>query len=227
MAKYLLRMKARDLRSRGMSVNAIAKDLGVSKGTVSLWSRDIILSVEQLEKLRDSSLKGAELGRLKSALLQKQKRLKIIENSKEFGKEKLAELTDRELLIAGLALYWGEGSKKGREFSFCNSDPEMVKFLLRWLQKCFQVNTKDIKASVGINEIHREREEVVRTYWSEVLGVPLKQFTKTSFKKVNNKKVYQNFNDHYGTVRIKIAKSTSLYYKVIGLVDGLRVNLPR
>jgi transcriptional regulator with XRE-family HTH domain len=226
MAKYLLRQKARELRGKGISVKTIAEELGVSKGTVSLWVRDIILSIEQMEKLKNSALRGAELGRLKSALLQKNRRLKIIYDAKQLGVQQLSKLTDREFLIAGVALYWGEGSKKSREFSFCNSDPEMVKFLIRWLQKCFNVRSEDIKASVGINEIHFKREEVVRKYWSEVLEIPLNQFTKTSFKKVANKKVYQNFDHHYGTIRIKIARSGALYYKVLGLLEGLSVNMP-
>jgi len=226
MAKYLLRQQARELRSKGVSVKTIGEELGVSKGTASLWVRDIILTVEQMDKLRNSALKGAELGRLKSALLQKSRRLKAIEDARQFGIEHLSNLTDREFLIAGLALYWGEGSKKSREFSFCNSDPEMVKFLISWLQKCFFVGIEDIKASVGINEIHAEREEVVRKYWSEILEVPLRQFTKTSFKKVTNKKVYANFNDHYGTIRIKVARSGAIFYKVVGLIEGLKLKMP-
>lgn len=226
MAKFDLRIKARELRAKGQSVKTIAQELGVAKSTASLWVRDIILSVEQMENLLQNSLKGAELGRLRSALLQKERRLKIIEEAKEFGKNTLANITDREFLIAGLALYWGEGSKKSREFSFCNSDPEMVKFLILWLKKAFNVELKDLKCSVGINEIHLDREELVRRYWSDILKVPLIQFTKTSFKKTNNKKIYQNHEDHYGTIRVKVARSGNIYYKTIGLIEGLKLNMP-
>lgn len=58
MANYLLRLKARELRKRGVSVKKIAQDLDISKSTASLWVRDIILSIEQLEGLRQSSLEG-------------------------------------------------------------------------------------------------------------------------------------------------------------------------
>lgn len=69
MAKPLLRIKARKLREKGESVNKIAEKLGVSKSTASYWVRDIILSLNQLEKLRSNSLKGAERGRLKGSLV--------------------------------------------------------------------------------------------------------------------------------------------------------------
>ena len=74
MAKSIQRIKAREMRSRGESVIGISRELNISKSTASLWVRDLILSVEQLERLRGNSIKGAELGRLRSALMQKEKR---------------------------------------------------------------------------------------------------------------------------------------------------------
>ncbi len=59
MAYSLLKLKARELRNKGVSVKSIAKHLHISKSTASVWVRDIILSVDQLEALRKSSLDGA------------------------------------------------------------------------------------------------------------------------------------------------------------------------
>ena len=70
MAKFALRIQARELRRKGVSVKTIAKQLKISKGSASIWVRDIILSVEQLEALRQSSLSGAERGRLQNSLCQ-------------------------------------------------------------------------------------------------------------------------------------------------------------
>ncbi len=221
MAKSLISLEARKLRKRGISVVKIASFLKVSKSSVSLWTRDIILSVEQLEKLRKSMLKGAELGRVKSALLQKKRRLKRFEDSRRDGIKTLANLKERELLIAGIALYWGEGSKKSQEVEFCNSDSKMIQFLLLWLQKCFNVQLVDIRCNVGINEIHAKREQIVKEYWSGVTGIPLIQFRKTNFKKVKNKKIYENFNEHYGTLSVSVTKPSRFYFKIMGLIDGL------
>jgi len=97
MAKSLLRLEARKLRKRGISVSKIASYLGISKNSASRWTRDIILSVEQLEKLRKSMLIGAELGRVKSAMIQKKRRLMRFENSRREGIKALTNLKDREL----------------------------------------------------------------------------------------------------------------------------------
>jgi len=82
-----------------------------------------------------------------------------------------------------------------------------------------------LKCSIGINEIHFNREAIVKEYWSRILGINLNQFTKTSFKRARNKKVYENFNDHYGTLRIRVRKSIHLYMKIIGLIEGLKYNM--
>ncbi len=228
MAKLELRILARQLRGKGISVNQIASELKIAKSTVSLWVRDIVLSIDQLEALRNASVLGAERGRLKGALVQKERRLKALENYKRLGKESIGSLNDRELLIAGLALYWGEGSKKTKEVQFCNSDPQMIKLLLIWLKKCFGTELQDIRCKVGINEIHKCREKQIREYWSKMTRIPLEQFTKTSFKKVLNKKVYNNFETHYGTLSVKVKQPSRFYGRIIGLIEGLaEAKMPR
>lgn len=221
MAKYELRIKARNMRQKGESVKDIAKKLAVSKGTVSLWVRDIILSVEQMEKLKQKSIKGGELGRLKGSLMQKERRLRMIEEEKKSGIIRVGELTNRELLLTGVALYWAEGSKKRRVSSVCNSDPRLINFMIGWLKKCFDIKSEELAVNVGINEIHKAREGVVKKYWSKIAGIPLSQFRKTSFKKSKVNKVYENYNDHYGTFNVKVLKSAKIYYKIMGLIEGL------
>ena len=228
MAKFLLRIEARKLRENGLSIKKIAKQLDISKGTASRWVRDVILSVQLLEQLRNNQLAGAERGRLKTKLLNQEKRLKIRQKAKEFGVLMLKDITDRELLVAGLGLYWGEGCKAdgNRRVEFCNSDPKMVKFLITWLKKCLGISKEDLVCNVGINEIHSQREKLVKEYWSKISGIPLGQFRKTSLKRVSNKKVYKNFDQHFGTFTVRVNKSTNLYYKIIGLIEGLYLNLP-
>lgn len=221
MAKYLLRLKARELRKKGVSVKEIAKHLMVSKATASIWVRDIILTIEQLEALKKSSLLGAERGRLKNALLQKKKWNDNLENEKLLAAKIINNLTSREFLIAGLALYWGEGSRKVRRVEFCNSDPKMVQFLISWLRQCFNIQLYEITCCIGINEIHRDREQLVKEYWSKISGIPLVQFRKTSFKKAQSKKVYENFHDHYGTFVVRVLQPSRFYVKILGLIDGL------
>lgn len=221
MAKSLQMMQARKLRAQGVSVRDIAQKLQVSKSTASLWVRDIILSLEQLEKLRHQKIMGGEKGRILGSLKQKQDRLLRIQKGINKGKLIFPTITDRELLIAGIALYWAEGTKKKREVTFCNSDPKLVEFMIRWLQRSFDVPISRLRCCVGINEIHRQRDDIVKKYWSGQTGIPLDRFTKTSFKKVRNKKIYLNFHNHYGTLTVKVNQPAQLHYDILGLIEGL------
>ena len=221
MAKYDLRIQAVKMRRQGESVNVIARKLGVSKSTASLWVRDIILSVSDLEKLRQNSIEGAELGRLRGALKQKKARLELVEKSKQWGFKQIGRLSKREFFMAGLALYWAEGSKKERRVQVCNSDADLIKLMIKWLEEYFGVFTNRLTVHVGINEMHKDREGVVKNYWSKATGIPLDQFTKTSFKRVKSKKVYENFREHYGTLDIRVLKPAGIYYKIMGLIWGL------
>lgn len=221
MAKYDLRLKARQLRSEGESVKVIAKILRIARSTSSLWVRDIILTVNQLEKLRNNEIKGAELGRLRGALKQKENRRLRIRQGEDDAKKILGEISERDLFVAGIGLYWAEGAKNRGTIQFFNSDLKMIRLIMLWLKLFFGVEKNEIRARVGVNESHRGREEIIKKYWSEGTGIPLSQFTSTSFKKVKNKKVYENFDQHYGILSLNILKPSRFYCRIMGLINAL------
>jgi len=221
MAKYELRIKAREMRSKGESIGVIAKKLSVSKSTVSLWVQDIVLTIKQLQSIRKQWLKGTELGRLKGSQMQKQRRLGLMKEMEGFGLNRFKILNDSEFFVAGIALYWAEGSKKTRKLELCNSDPKMIVFMINWFRRYFKLDISRFSARVGINEIHKRREEIVKKYWSQITGIPIAQFRKTSYKKVKPHKVYMNYDKYFGTLDLVVLKPGELYYKMLGLIEGL------
>ncbi len=52
--------KAIELRSKGMSVGKISKELGISKGSISLWVKNVILTKEQKKQLFLNQIKNRE-----------------------------------------------------------------------------------------------------------------------------------------------------------------------
>lgn len=225
MAKPLLRLEARKLRSEGMSIKSIAANLKVSRSSAGYWVHDIVLTEEQLSLLKQSELSGKEKGRLKSAIIKREKRRNLLEGFNSLGDKEIQHLNRRELLLVGLALYWSEGSKsdRNRRVEFCNSDPTMIKLFIIWLEVCFEEKREHLTAIVGINQIHAFREKEVKCYWSDILHIPLEQFRKSSFKKAKSKKIYDNIDCHFGTLSIRVVKSTNLYYKIMGLIRGLHL----
>lgn len=67
----------------------------------------------------------------------------------------------------------------------------------------------------------KKRVSRVEKYWSEITEIPLANFRKVSLKKVKTLKIYENMEDHFGTLNIRVKKSANLNYLVLGLISGL------
>lgn len=222
MAKSKLKFEAREFRSKGESIKSIAKKIGVSTSTVSLWCKDIKLTKEQITQL-EKNARDPYYGRrlaysLKQQTDRKTKEKEILRTSKEL----IGNLSKRDLLIAGAALYWAEGFKKDNMVGFANTDPEMIKFFLNWVLNCLEVSPELIKLRVGINEHHKYRESDIQEYWSKTTNISLDSFYKPYYQKVVWKKEYDHPEEYFGTLRIRILKSTDLLRKIKGLIVGIK-----
>ena len=220
MAKSKQRLRARELRKEGESIIVIAKNLEISKSTISAWCRDIVLSEEQVLRLLNNKVLGLRKGQLKGALVQKMRRLARIEGYAQEGYKKFENFTSDQFFVAGLALYLAEGRKTQRVV-FTNSDPRVIKFMLKWFKEFFKISSDRISFYVYINEIHKYREKIVVDYWSDYLKVSLPHFKRVTFIKSIQKKVYENHNTHYGTLHCEVLKSKDLLYRIWGLIEGL------
>lgn len=218
MAKSFEYNKAQGLRKRGKSIRDIARILSVAKSTVSLWCRDIELTQEQLHKLQENKLKGGYAGRMKGARIQYEKRIQKDQTLELEGKTLLGSLTKRDFFMAGLGVYWGEGTKYGRQAGVSNSDPLIVKFCIKWFKEVFHFDDSRFKLYILINEIHRKRLKKVLQYWVSITGIPKESFGKITLIKAKNKKSYNNFHIHYGTVRINIRRPMEIHHKIMGML---------
>lgn len=222
MAKFRERIEARRLRFDGESIKNIAKKLDVSKSSASLWCRDIKLSEAQIKELAKKENSGAYKGRLIAAENRRKERLQRVEIFGNIGKNKIGRLTEREIFLLGVALYWAEGSKKDRRVTLINSDPKIIQLWIHWLRKFGGLKTRDLKCTVGINEMHEKRLSSVIRYWSKITRISKKQFAKSSLKRVRNKKIYANYWQHYGSLTIEARKGANLNYEILGMIEGIR-----
>lgn len=220
MAKSLLKIEARKLRKEGISIRDIAKNLNISKSTVSLWCADIILTEEQIKNLLQLKSNAIKAYQLNGAFSNRKKKLDKIESYKKEGLAKFKNISNKEFFMAGLALYIAEG-RKNRRVTFTNSDPRIIKFMLKWFETFFNKSFEEISFYIYINESHKERGVVVKSYWVNYLNVPASQFRKLVFIKSKHKKIYENHNNHFGTLHCEVLKSSDLLYKINGLTEAL------
>lgn len=228
MAKSKLKIQARRLRRKGKSIKKIAKILGISVSTISLWCRDIELTPYQVQRLIEYSKDGAYRGRLKSASLKRAQRIKKIQFLTEKGRRDVGALSKREFFLAGIALYWGEGFKTEESGAgLACSDPRMVQFMIVWFKEFLKCNDEDIRLRLTLNEAYRAQERRIMNFWIKETGISSSGFHKTMYITSKNRKHYEKPKAYFGTLRIVICKSRDNLRYINGWVSGLRDgNLP-
>lgn len=218
-----LYVKALALRKKGKSINSIAKQLGLSKGSVSVWVRDILLSTSQKDTLKAASKNAGQLAFKKAARAKHEKYQQLVLIAEKKGAQDTKRLSKREILMLGLGLYWGEGYKKGSaELGFTNSDPEIIRFFVRWLRECFGIQKESLILRLSVNAIHTKREKEMLSFWAKTTGTSLSQCTKTSFVVVKQKRDYTNRPTHYGTLRIKVRGGSVLRTRILSALKAIK-----
>ncbi|MFJ9853378.1 hypothetical protein [Streptomyces sp. NPDC101150] len=223
-AKDDLRAKARELRTQGMTYDQIQVELGCSKSSISLWVRD--LPKPERNRSREEASAIARRGweaRLKSRDEERQQ-------TKSDAAEKIGELSERELLIAGAALYWAEGSKdkpyaRRERVIFVNSDPGAIRLFLAWLH-LVGVEREHIRYGVMI---HMTADvAAAEQYWADLVGVDVSKLQKTTIKKHNPKTVRKNVGDDYhGCLVVRVLQSAELYRRIEGWWYGIVLGAER
>ncbi|MBM3257638.1 MAG: hypothetical protein FJZ05_00185 [Candidatus Nealsonbacteria bacterium] len=213
MAKFKEREKAIALRKKKqMSYSQIKKILKVSKSTLSLWLRNYPLSEEKIRQLQEKGRKKGEaaIERFRNTMREKRKeRLKEIYKAQ---KKKILPLTNRNFFIAGLFLYWGEGTKCRRDgLSISNSDPSIIRFFIRWLNKSLSVPRKKMRVGLHLYKDMNINNEMV--FWSKILKIPLSQFIRPYIKKSSSKRINHKGGFGHGTCNLRI-NSVSLAEKI-------------
>jgi len=97
----------------------------------------------------------------------------------------------------GLALYWGEGTKRGNGgVRLSNSDPKLMKKFIEFLERFFKIDKNRLKFSIQIPKNVSAKESL--KYWSKELGIDKKYFYKPQIVKVRGKGTYK-YKTSYGT----------------------------
>jgi len=155
--------EARRLRAQSLTLADIAEKLGVAKSSVSLWVRDVPFTPSPRRygaRRRSNRLHDAKL--------------REIEELDAAGRRLIGRLSDDAFLVAGVALYAGEGAKRDNSVVFANSDPAMIRLHCAWLRRFFDIDEARLRVRVYLHE--GLDLDAAQDFWSEVTSVPLAQF---------------------------------------------------
>ena len=214
-----------ELRLQGLTYSQISERLGISKSTLSYWLKNIKLDKKatskiskhihstKIVKLIERNKKKTEIARKKNEAIRKVAK----KEAKKFIKD--------PLFITGLALYWGEGYKKGADGSkwksidFANSDAVMIKVIMKFFYKYLLIKKTDIKIQIMLHNPDDNEKSV--KFWKDITELKEENFIKTSYVISKSSKKKMTTHLPYGTVHIRI-NNVNLFFRLIGWIDFLK-----
>ncbi|MEU3732637.1 hypothetical protein AB0E81_24995 [Streptomyces sp. NPDC033538] len=217
-AKDDVRERARELRLQGWTYDQIQVELECSKSSISLWVRDL----PKPDRRRTPEEASTIAKRGWEATLRRREEER--QQAKAASKSTVGHLSDRELYLAGVVLYWAEGSKdkpysRRERLQFINSDPNVITFFMRWLD-VLGVAPERVRFRVSIHESANVTE--AEEFWARLVGVDTTAFQTPTLKKHNPKTNRKNTSDAYrGCLVIYVLKSADLYRRMEGAWYGI------
>jgi transposase-like protein len=209
------RIEARRLRKEGRSIKDIARRVGVSQSSVSIWVRDIELTTDQHRRLQEAN--GLHFRQLlaRAALSERHRRRRL---AAQMEGRRLARAGDA-LHAAGCMLYWAEGSKNRNTVMITNSDPELLRFFVRFLRTYFSVADENLRVTCNLFADHLDRQHEVEQFWLDQLEVPRSSLCKSTvnvYSKYSKKKRANLLP--YGTCRVAVSR-TAIAQHIFGAIQ--------
>ncbi|MDX3851365.1 hypothetical protein [Streptomyces sp. AK02-01A] len=219
-AKDDLREKARELRREGLTYDQIQLELGCSKSSISLWVRDLP-KPERRDSVEQAKLAARKRWDHELAVREERRR-----RTKAAATNDIGAMSERELFLLGVGLYWAEGSKAKQHrpqerVTFINSDPHMIEVFFAWLD-LLGVSRDRLRYQVQIHE--SANVSAAERFWAGVAGVDVEALGKTTLKRHNPKTVRKNVGEDYrGCFAIRVLRSADLYRRIEGWWYGIVV----
>jgi hypothetical protein len=177
---------------------------------VSLWARDVEF---------DGPVARAVQGRRRDPNALQRRKQAEIERLLEEGRVRIGRLSEREFLVAGVALYAGEGTKRDGAVRFANSDPRMIVFFCAWLRRFFEVDESRLRVRLHLH-VGLDLATAI-AFWSALTGIPPSQFVKP-YRAVPDPSIRRAKHVH-GCVTVSYSCSAT-HRSVMGLVSALLSN---
>ncbi|MCW1888770.1 MAG: hypothetical protein KIH67_004445 [Candidatus Moranbacteria bacterium] len=129
---------------------------------------------------------------------------------------------EKELFIAGLMLYYGEGAKTGNTIDFANSDPKLLKAFLSFLRVICTIDESKLRFYLYCFS-DQDASQLI-SFWGKYLCVSKTQFTKPyvrpAIRSGKRKMVYGLLHIRYSDKRLLqevLKKGENLLYSLYNL----------
>ncbi len=206
-----LKEKALALRSQGKTFSEIQIRIGlIPKSTLSNWLRSVQLTPRQTARIKKIMTESGHAGRQVGSEKNRQNRIERLERIQKVASLDYLRFLPKPDFLAGLTLYLAEGSKKTERFSFMNSDPYLMKFIINWMKEFGSVELKDIRFRLYTHQQYAHEE--CELFWINRLGASSGQFLQTIYKP--SEREYKKNPTYKGCLRMD-APGSELYWRTM------------
>lgn len=201
-----LKAKAVALREEGYSYSYIVEKTGLSKSTLSGWLSDVAYAPNETTIRRLGKARAAAGAR--KALI----KMQGIEEIRIQAIKEAERISKRDLLMFGLGLYLGEGSKTNDIVRISNSDPVVIQTAVVWF-KLLGVGKEQLVARVHLypdSDIKKSLQ-----FWSQTTSIPISQFHKSQIDGRTGKKSSKRGRLPFGTLHLGVRSAGRKEHGVI------------
>ncbi|NQT46300.1 MAG: hypothetical protein HQ593_02315, partial [Candidatus Omnitrophica bacterium] len=169
-----------DMYTRGMSASEIGRRLGLSPSQI--FHRMDRYGIKRRSRSEAAYKKRNPLGdpfHIKRELVQEERVLKSV----------------------AVGLYWADACKSNPlSVRISHTDPQVLRTFVVFLRDICGVSQNKIRVTLIVN--HKMLVKEAESFWSEQLGLPVAQFSKTTVLK--GKKGIHRRIQHYGTATVQV-----------------------
>jgi len=209
------RDEARRLRrEEGMAMKAIARRLEVSVSSVSLWTRDVALTGEQIAALAARNPRHGQQSRGQHQRSQNARVKRLV--AQMHGRAMARR--GNTLHQAGCMLYWAEGSKRRNSVQLVNADAHMLRYFKRFLAECYGIAADQYCFSVNCYLNNGLSLDEIESHWLDLLELPRSALRKAAVNNPSRSSKQQKRNLPYGTARLML-HSTFVVQSIYGAIQ--------
>ncbi len=165
--------KAREMRLSGSSLSEISKEIHISRSSLSIWLKDIVLTELQINEMKKRVSGRMSRGRLNASIKIRSKRVYQEKKIYDQAKREFVHLSEDPVFMSGLTMYQLNGTKQGTSFQFACSDQNIVNFMIFWVKRYLKIEEILIKKRNygGYLRLDISRVEILRRVlsWQKLL----------------------------------------------------------
>jgi hypothetical protein len=206
-----------ELRKLGLTYTEIRELIPVPKSTLSGWFRDIHLTQHQIDDIRHRTDSSSRKGIPVDTQWRRHRDIRAVRaEAVRFAMDHLSD----PFFIAGVVLYWGEGSKTRNFVDVTNTDPAALLLFIAWARRYLDPR---IEFQLGLHLHAGNDEEEAKVYWRSVLSLPDVPFGKTYFKEEGTG--HRKNHLPHGVCRVRTRRAADNWHRVMVWIDVVGANL--